>query len=103
MKSEYMVFLGMILVMCIGIGTIYCYVLFDIDISFATNPSLEAKCYMRSASDEKITIERVGDGYERIYRYHVYEVCIARNRSVISNTSLGYLTLEQITVKRLKL
>jgi hypothetical protein len=82
-----------------GTCTIF-LVMFNMDwIAFQTDQELTAVCHLnRDIVDNQTVEERHGNRVELVTRYHVYDMCKTRNGTVVSNTSVGYLTFDELVV-----
>jgi hypothetical protein len=85
----------LVLISCIVIACAL-VLLFYTDIRFATNPALKAICFVTiDRTDNQTVTERQGTAFIEVKRYHEYELCLDRNRTTLSNTSMGYRTFEE--------
>jgi hypothetical protein len=80
---------------CLIVGSALILLYYN-DISFATNPSLKAICYVTiDRTDNQTVTERQGTTFIEVKRYHEYELCRDRNRTIVSNTSMGYRSFDE--------
>ena len=86
------------LIFCIGTISYLLALMNSDQIAFATNPELTAICHStRDIYDNRTTEERHGGQITLETRFHIYDICTARNGTVISNTSLGYMSFDEWT------
>ena len=78
-------------------GSLIIYFVYGTDIEFAMNPNMVAHCAVNIAWKENVTsIEQHGSEISSITRYKGYDVCIDRNKMVISRIPVeGYKSMDE--------
>jgi hypothetical protein len=96
MDFEVFVIISMFAICAIGICALFGFMCYKTDINFALNPSLEAQCYIHIDGYDNITSsDRQGNSIASVTRYKGYDRCVSRNKTVISEISIGYKSFDE--------